>query len=142
MVKDASEHFFAPDQVRPYDTDFVIDKREPRHFQVDGGQGRQFEYWSKGGMSLSRPEGKISSDIVRVGRASASHKIGEEVRHSASYSPALVRELLKGVVEEDYLVLDPFCGQATTGIVAAELNCRFIGYDMSLYPTHSVYPIG
>ena len=39
--------------------------------------------------------------------------------------------LLKGVVEEDYLVLDPFCGQATTGIVAAELNCRFIGYDIS-----------
>lgn len=76
MVKDASEHFFALDQVRPYDTDLVIDKRQPRHLQVDGGQGRQFEYWSKGGMNLSRPKGKISSDIVRVGRASASHKIG------------------------------------------------------------------
>ena len=112
MVKDASEHFFALDQVRPYDTDLVIDKRQPRHLQVDGGQGRQFEYWSKGGMSLRHPKGKIPSDIVRVSRAAAPHKIGDEVRHSASYSPALVRELLKGVVKENYLVLDPFCGQA------------------------------
>ena len=40
LVKDASEYFFEPDQVRvPYDTDFVIDKRQPRHFQVDGGRG-------------------------------------------------------------------------------------------------------
>ena len=57
--------------------------------------------------------------------------IAEEAKHSAPYPPSLVRELLKGAVEEDYLVLDPFCGQATTGIVAAELNCKFIGYDIS-----------
>jgi hypothetical protein len=35
------------------------------------------------------------------------------------------------VVEEDYLVLVPFVGQGTTGLVAAERNCRFVGYDIS-----------
>ena len=108
----------------PYETDLVMDKRAPRHYNDDMST-------SKGGMSLRHPKGKIPSDIVRVSRAAAPHKIREEARHSAPYPLALVRELLKGVVEEDYLVLDPFCGQATTGIVAAELNCRFIGYDIS-----------
>ena len=125
LVKDASEYFFAPDQVRvTYDTDMVVDKRAPRHYNDDMTT-------SKGGMSIRHPKGKIPSDIVRVNRAVAPHKIGGEARHSAPYPTALVRDLLKGVVEEDYLVLDPFCGQATTGIVAAELNCRFIGYDIS-----------
>jgi len=125
LVKDPSEYFFAPDQVRvPYDTDLVMDKRAPRHYTDDMST-------SKGGMSIRHPKGKIPSDIVRVTSYRSNRAIGGEARHSAPYPPALVRELLKGVVEDDYLVLDPFCGQATTGIVAAELNCRFIGYDIS-----------
>ena len=132
LVKDPSEYFFNADDARvPYATDILIDDRAPRHHNDD-------LIVNKGGMSIRNPRGRVPSDIVRVSvgkvpRASWKNgqKIKGEAKHHAPYPTELVRELLKGVVEEDYLVLDPFCGQGTTGIAAAERNCRFIGYDIS-----------
>ena len=125
LVKDPQQYFFNADDARvPYDTDLVLDGRSPRHYTSD-------MLTSKGGMSIRNPKGKIPSDIIRVSRASVTHKIKNEARHSAPYPIGLCRELLKGVVEDDYLVLDPTCGQGTTGIAAAERNCRFVGYDIS-----------
>ena len=110
----------------PYETetDLVIDERSPRHYNDDMTT-------SKGGMSIRHPKGKISSDIVRVNRAGTLPNLRGEAKHTAHYPMELVRELLKGVVEDDYLVIDPFCGSGQTGIAAAERNCRFIGYDIS-----------
>ena len=120
LVKDPQQYYFNADDVRvPYDTDLVIDSHSPSH------------PGSKGGMSLRHPKGKISSDVITLARENVSHKVRGEAKHNAPYSTGLVRELLKGVVGDDYLVVDPFCGQGTTGIAAAERNCRFIGYDVS-----------
>jgi len=131
-VNDPQQYFFNGDDARvPYDTDKVIDKRHPRHFQLDGGKGRQFEYYSKGGMSIRNPRGKIPSDVLSVNRAGALPKLRGEAKHTAHYPMELVRELLKGVVDDDFLVIDPFVGSGQTGIAAAERNCRFIGYDIS-----------
>ena len=131
-VNDPQQYFFNGDDARvPYDTDKVIDKRHPRHFQLDGGKGRQFEYYSKGGMSIRNPRCKIPSDVLSVNRAGALPKLRGEAKHTAHYPMELVRELLKGVVDDDFLVIDPFVGSGQTGIAAAERNCRFIGYDIS-----------
>ena len=125
LVKDPKEYFFDDNDARvPYETALVIDARSPRHHNDDMTT-------SKGGMSLRHPKGKLPSDIIRVARSGPSQKIRGEAKHSAPYPIALCRDLLKGVVEDDYLVLDPFCGQGTTGLAAAERNCRFIGYDIS-----------
>jgi len=125
LVKDPKEYFFNANDARiPYDTDLVVDARQPRHYNDDMTT-------SKGGMSIRNPKGKVPSDVIRVARAAATNKVRGEARHPAPYPTALVRELIKGVVEDDFLVLDPFCGQGTTGLVAAERNCRFVGYDIS-----------
>ena len=83
-------------------------------------------------MSIRNPKGKMPSDMIRVNshNAHVSWKTSEAI-HTAVYPIELVRELLKGVVDDDYLVIDPFCGSGQTGIAAAERNCRFIGYDIS-----------
>ena len=127
LVKDTKKYFFNGYDARvPYDTDAVIDSRKPRHITFNDDLTI-----SKGGMSIRHPQGKIASDIIRVPVTHVPHKVKGEARHSAPWPIGLVSELLKGVVEDDYLVLDPFCGQGTTGIAAAERNCRFVGYDIS-----------
>ena len=125
LVKDPKGYFFNANDARvPYDTDLVIDDHRPNHLNDD-------MTITKGGMSIRHPKGKLPSDIIRVARATVTHKVRGEAKHSAPWPVGLCKELLKGVVEDDYLVIDPFCGQGTTGIAAAERNCRFIGYDIS-----------
>ena len=119
-VKDAEQYFFNANDVRvPYDTDEVIDARAPRHHNSDMSS-------SKGGMSIRHPKGKIPSDVLQVNRAGQVPTLRGEAKHTAPYPMELVRELLKGVVDDDFLVIDPFCGSGQTGIAAAERNCRFI----------------
>ena len=127
-VKDAEQYFFNANDARvPYETDLIIDRRPPRHHNNDNTV-----LATKGGMSIRNPLGKMSADIIRVNNHNGhvSRKTSEAI-HTAVYPMELVRELLKGVVEDDYLVIDPFCGSGQTGIAAAERNCRFIGYDIS-----------
>ena len=124
-VKDPNQYYFNANDVRiPYETDLVIDARAPRHHSSDMTT-------SKGGMSIRNPNGKIPSDVLKINRAGQVPTLRGEAKHTAPYPMELVRELLKGVVDDDYLVLDPFCGSGQTGIAAAERNCRFIGYDIS-----------
>ena len=124
-VKDPQQYFFNANDARvPYETDLVIDARAPRHHSSDMST-------SKGGMSIRHPKGKIPSDVLSINRAGQVPTLRGEAKHTAPYPMELVRELLKGVVDDDYLVIDPFCGSGQTGIAAAERNCRFIGYDIS-----------
>lgn len=124
-VKDPQQYFFNADDVRvPYETDLVIDARSVRHHSSDMSI-------SKGGMSIRNPRGKIPSDVLSINRAGVVPRLRGEAKHTAHYPMELVRELLKGVVDDDFLVIDPFVGSGQTGIAAAERNCRFIGYDIS-----------
>ena len=59
---------------------------------------------------------------------------GEEKRHGhhPTQKPcALLRRILLAASREGDLVLDPFTGSSTTGIVASMLGRRFIGIDSS-----------
>ena len=40
-------------------------------------------------------------------------------------------ELLKPVVQENDLVLDPFSGSGTVGAVALEHGCEYVGYEIN-----------
>ena len=51
--------------------------------------------------------------------------------HPAPFPKILVRNCLKLTTEEGDVVLDPFMGSGTTGIVSKELNRRFIGFEIS-----------
>ena len=40
-----------------------------------------------------------------------------------------MHDLVKRFVKPNDIVLDPFTGSGTTGVIALRLGCRFIGYD-------------
>lgn len=51
--------------------------------------------------------------------------------HFATYPPALIEPCVKAGCPEHGLVLDPFAGSGTTGVVAVNLGRRFIGIELN-----------
>lgn len=52
-------------------------------------------------------------------------------KHYASYPIELVRRCIEAGCPEHGVVLDPFCGSGTTGVVAQDLGRQFVGIDIS-----------
>ena len=51
--------------------------------------------------------------------------------HFATYPPELVRQCVKAGCPKNGIILDPFSGAATTGIVAKQLGRNYIGIDIN-----------
>jgi ParB/RepB/Spo0J family partition protein len=56
----------------------------------------------------------------------------DKSRHEWGQSESGMRDLMKRFVKPGDSVLDPFMGAGTTGAVAIELGCRFIGFDIDV----------
>ena len=51
-------------------------------------------------------------------------------KHPTQKPEALLDRILRASTNPRDLVLDPFCGSGTTGVVCARLGRRFVGFDM------------
>lgn len=51
-------------------------------------------------------------------------------KHPTQKPEALLDRILRASSNERDLVLDPFCGSGTTGVVSARLGRRFVGFEM------------
>ena len=56
---------------------------------------------------------------------------GYKGAHFATWPEALVEPMIKAGSREGDIVLDPFAGSGTTGVVARRLGRSFIGIDLS-----------
>lgn len=62
----------------------------------------------------------ISSEVKRV-----------STKHVAVFPEKLVEYFVKGSTDEGDIVLDPFMGSGTTGVVCHRLNRKWIGFEIS-----------
>ena len=53
-------------------------------------------------------------------------------KHFATYPEDLIIPMIKAGCPVNGMVLDPFAGIGTTGIVAKKLNCNFVGIELSV----------
>jgi site-specific DNA-methyltransferase (adenine-specific) len=67
-----------------------------------------------------------ASNVISVPRVSSSEK-----EHGAQKPVELMEELIRVVVPQDGIVLDPFMGSGTTGVAALNLGRKFIGVEIS-----------
>ena len=66
----------------------------------------------------------------------ASH---ERVKHYAAYPPKLVETCLLAGCPEGGIVLDPFMGSGTTGMVASQMGRHFVGIELNPEYTELAY---
>lgn len=89
---------------------------------------RAYKGANKGELS-GRPLGAWPSDVWFVEHVKANHP-EHDGGHPAPFSRDFARRAILGYTNADQLVLDPFMGSGTVGVVCKETGRRFIGCDL------------
>lgn len=128
FVKDAAQYYFDADAIRiPYVTPERTDHRPPRHHN----NGNEVTL-SNLDVSLRHAGGRIPGCVLEISRHVPSPaETNSPIRHTAAMNPQLARELLKPIAQVGDVICDPFSGSATTGAVALEYGCFYVGYDIN-----------
>jgi site-specific DNA-methyltransferase (adenine-specific) len=107
---------------------FVFNADAP---EVRRPSDRQAIYRDKRG----KPEGKLWDDVwgikPPIPRLARSHKKERIPGFPTQLPIRLLRPIVAGCSDVGDLVIDPFCGSATTGAACLELGRRFIGLERS-----------
>lgn len=81
------------------------------------------------GDKRASPSGKVLDDVWTISRICGT--FGERVPGVPTQLPlALVRRVVLGLTNPGDLVVDPFAGSGTTGVVCAESGRRFEGHEL------------
>ena len=145
FVKDRKQYYYDADQIRvPYESQEPVDRKSPRHYDEleegvnwrwvniaeSGDVNEMLRTTSNVGSSIRHAAGKIPGAVMEISRhCPSTEEFG--IAHTAGFPTKLVDELLKPVVQEGDLVLDPFSGSATVGVVALEHGCEYVGYEIN-----------
>lgn len=85
--------------------------------------------FDKKGTGLKTPC-SVFDDIGNFSTMSNERLKGKDGKNIRWQKPlALMRRLITPFVQPGYTILDPFLGSGTTGIIAKELDCNFIGIE-------------
>ncbi|MGI9462145.1 MAG: DNA methyltransferase [Alphaproteobacteria bacterium] len=86
--------------------------------------------YTKGGQAGKKmPKGKIPDDVIKMSSLNAMS--GERTGYPTQKPLDLLIQIIKTSSSEDDMVLDPFCGCATTCIAAERLGRNWVGIDVS-----------
>lgn len=88
---------------------------------------RHYKGPNKGKWS-GNPLGKNPSDVWEIPNVKSRHI--EKTRHPCQFPVALAQRLIRALVPESGLVVDPFMGSGTTAVAAALERRRFAGCDI------------
>ena len=85
--------------------------------------------YTKGGQAgKEMPKGKVPSDVWDIKlNAMSSERLGYPTQKPVE----LLKRIINGSTSEKDMVLDPFCGCATTCVAAEQLGRQWIGIDVS-----------
>ena len=87
--------------------------------------------YTKGGQSKKdMPKGKTPDDVIKIASLNAMSK--ERTGYPTQKPLALLERIIKASSNEDDIVLDPFCGCATTCVAAERLSRKWIGIDIGI----------
>jgi len=107
--------------------------REPyTQAQLKGYKKDEKGYYSmsNGSKYYANPIGQTPGSVFNIGIISRSAK--ERTGYPTQKPLALLERIIKASSNEGDLVLDPFCGCATTCVAAETLNRRWVGVDVSI----------
>lgn len=76
--------------------------------------------------AVCQSKGKAFTNVWKI----ASGIIVKDRYHEATFPYSLVYRLIKMASNADDMILDPFCGRGTTGMIAYSMNRNFFGVDL------------
>jgi site-specific DNA-methyltransferase (adenine-specific) len=91
-----------------------------RYSRGDDDSALEYKDWAP------NPKGALPTTLINI--SSQSKKIADS--HVAVYPTELIKYFIMGSTDEEDIVLDPFMGTGTTGLVAYELNRNYIGFEL------------
>ena len=100
------------------------DKKARHIFNYEAMRDRE---WLKDRIKKS---GKQMRSVWEIGTPSAAEK--KFGKHPTQKPLALLERIVLASTKKGDVVLDPFCGSATTGVAALRHGCRFVGIDAEI----------
>jgi len=100
----------------------------PRHRNTKGRTPKTVSPYFKDSKGKNLPD-YWDEEIIRT---SVSNQLKMDVEHPAPFPFNLPIVPILQTTDEGDVVLDPFCGSGTTGIVSNRLGRRFVGVDVVL----------
>jgi len=104
------------------------------HFNLDAVRieqkypGKRHASGSKKGQLSGNPLGKNPGDVWEIPNVKANHV--EKTEHPCQFPVGLVHRLVRALTKPGDLVLDPFCGVASSGVAALDVGRRFLGAEL------------
>lgn len=102
----------------------LIDKDGRKYVMSDGGNGKRIKRFLDEAMKYGKP----ICDIWMIDKINNSSK--EATGYPTQKPLALLRRIIQASSNEGDIVLDPFCGCATTCVAAQQLGRKWIGIDI------------
>ena len=108
-----------------------LDESATQKFSKTDEHGRRYKQFPRGRAYLDQSQGRPIpdwwTDIPSLGQT-----MGKESHGYPTQKPvALLERILQAASEEGDVVLDPFCGSATSCVAAERLGRRWVGIDIS-----------
>jgi len=138
-----------------YEDIFFFSKQQKYYFQqqlepanYDGRKDTKFKGSNKYSSSEYTPDGNVNTfakegherwteiNGIKMRNKRAIWKYSSEgikEEHYATYPQKLIEPMIRAGCPEGKIVLDPFIGSGTTGIVSRKLNRNFIGIDLKYH---------
>ena len=110
---------------RPYAPSLLKSlKKDEKGYYYTRGRGTD----PRGGLkTYIHKDGALEGDIWKISNTAGKERTGYPTQKPL----ALIERIIKASCPKDGMVLDPFCGCATTCIAAEKLNRKWIGIDIS-----------
>jgi adenine-specific DNA-methyltransferase len=91
--------------------------------------GKRHYKGPKKGQWSGNPLGKNPSDVWDIPNVKANHI--EKANHPCQFPVALVQRLIRALVKQGALVVDPFVGSGSAAVASILEGCNFAGCDIS-----------
>lgn len=107
---------------------------DEKRFNKTDKSGRR--YYEKGGNRYYLDDGVAVTDVWDI--YPVRHQSKEATKYPTQKPLALLERIIEASSNKDDLVLDPFCGCATTLVAAEKLGRKWVGIDVSPFAKHFV----
>jgi adenine-specific DNA-methyltransferase len=108
-----NEHIFNLDEIR-------VPQKHPLKKHYKG---------SKKGELSGNPKGKNPSDVWNITNVKNNHP--EKTDHPCQFPEKLIEKIVKAYSNKNSIVMDPFMGSGTTGVVCENTERSFIGIELN-----------